>query len=45
MNEYTGNWNIYFIKRDFTSDLMGLKDIRTGKIEFDEGVVYELVLA
>lgn len=21
---------------------MGLKDIRTGKIEFDEGVVYEL---
>lgn len=42
MNEYTGNWNIYFIKRDFSSDLMGLKDIRTGKIEFDEGVVYEL---
>lgn len=33
---------IYFIKRDFSSDLMGLKDIRTGKIEFDEGVVYEL---
>lgn len=42
MNEYTGNWNIYFVKRDFSSDLMGLKDIRTGKIEFDEGVVYEL---
>lgn len=42
MNEYTGNWNIYFVKRDFNSDLMGLKDIRTGKIEFDEGVVYEL---
>lgn len=42
MYEYIGNWNIYFVKRDFSSDIMGLKDIRTGKMEFDEGVVYEL---
>lgn len=39
---YNGNWKIYFVKRDFSSDLMGMKDIRTGKITFDEGVVYEL---
>lgn len=42
MTEYTGNWNIYFVKRDFSCDLMGMKDIRTGKIKFDEGIVYEL---
>lgn len=39
---YNGNWNIYFVKRDFSSDLLGMKDIRTGKITFDEGVVYEM---
>lgn len=42
VTEYSGNWNIYFVKRDFGSDLMGMKDIRTGKLEFEEGVVYEL---
>lgn len=40
--EYTGKWHLYFVKRDFSSDLMGLKDIGTGKLDFDEGVVYEL---
>lgn len=39
---YSGKWKIYFVKRDLSSDLMGMKDIGTGKIEFDEGVVYEL---
>lgn len=39
---YSGNWQIYFIKRDYSTDLMGMKDIRTGKITFDDGVVYEL---
>ena len=38
--EYTGKWHLYFVKRDFSSDLMGLKDIGTGKLDFDEGVVY-----
>ena len=42
MTEYVGNWNIYFVKRDFSTDLLGLKDIRTGSVEFDEGIVYEL---
>ena len=40
--EYHGRWKIYFVKRDFSSDLMGMKDIGTGKITFEEGVVYEL---
>lgn len=35
-------WSVYFVKRNFSSDLMGMKDIRTGKITFDEGVVYEM---
>ncbi len=39
---YSGKWKIYFVKRDFSTDLMGYKDIQTGKIAFDEGVVYEL---
>lgn len=42
MTEYVGNWNIYFVRRDFSTDLLGLKDIRTGRVEFDEGIVYEL---
>ena len=40
--EYYGKWKIYFVKRDFSSDLMGMKDIGTGKITYEEGVVYEL---
>ena len=39
---YNGKWRLYFVKRDYTSDLLGLKDIGTGKATFDEGVVYEL---
>ena len=30
------------VKRNHTTDLIGLGDISTGKLEFDEGVVYEL---
>lgn len=40
--EYRGKWKIYFVKRDFSSDIMGMRDIDTGKLEFNEGVVYEL---
>lgn len=39
---YTGRWNIYFVHRDYSSDLMGLGDISTGVIHFEEGIVYEL---
>ena len=40
--EYIGVWNLYFVKRDYSSDILGLKNIDTGKLEFEEGVVYEL---
>lgn len=40
--EYNGIWNLYFIKRDYTSDLLGLCDIGTGKLEYENGIVYEL---
>lgn len=44
MEEYHGNWMIYFVKRDMSTDLMGLKDIQTGKIDWNgdgEKLVYE----
>lgn len=40
--EYSGKWKIYFIKRNFSTDLMGMMDIGTGKLEYEEGIVYEL---
>lgn len=40
--QYDGKWNLYFVMRDFSSDFLGFKDIDTGKMEFDEGIVYEL---
>lgn len=39
---YTGKWSVYFIKRDLSTDLFGMKDIGTGKLVFDEGTVYEM---
>ena len=41
LNEYKGKWNLYFVKRDSSSDLLGFKDIGTGKAIFDNGIVYE----
>lgn len=38
---YSGKWKLYFVRRDFSTDLMGLKDIGTGEATFNEGVVYE----
>lgn len=40
--EYTGKWNLYYVKRDYSTDLMGFGDLGTGKLTYDEGVVYEL---
>lgn len=42
IEEYNGKWKLYFIKRDISTDLMGLPDIRTGALHFEKGVVYEL---
>lgn len=40
--KYSGKWRLFFIKRDNNTDFLGLEDIGTGKIIFDEGIVYEL---
>lgn len=42
MKDYNGCWHIYLVKRDYSTDLLGFKDIRTGKLVYDDGVVYEL---
>lgn len=39
--EYNGNWKLYFIKRDHSTDLF-FRDIQASKMVFDEGIVYEL---
>ncbi len=39
---YQGMWHLYFIRRDYSSDFMGMADIGTGKLTFSEGLVYEL---
>lgn len=43
--EYYGDWRLYFIKRDYSTDLIGLSDISTGKIDWNEDgkmLVFEL---
>ena len=39
---YEGEWHLYFVKRDSSTDLMNLRSYDTGKLIYDEGVVYEL---
>lgn len=43
--EYHGCWSVFFVKRDASTDLMGLRDIPTGKIDWDldgRKIIYEL---
>lgn len=40
--EYNGKWKLYIIKRNYTTDLMGMPDLGTGKLIFDNGIVYEM---
>lgn len=42
LETYNGEWKLYFVRRNFNSDFMGFKNIETGKLIFDEGIVYEL---
>jgi len=40
---YDGIWKIYFVKRNYTTDILGYQDISTGKMNWDESkIVYEL---
>ena len=40
-SEYSGSWRLYFIKRDYSTDLV-FRDLQTSRMVFDKGVVYEL---
>ena len=40
--QYDGTWRLYFVKRDFSTDFIGFKDMHTGKLDYEKGVVYEL---
>ncbi len=40
--EYSGDWRLYFVRRNATSDLLGLADMETGTAHFEQGIVYEL---
>ncbi|MEQ7068740.1 hypothetical protein [Enterococcus avium] len=42
LQEYTGEWVVYCLKRDYGTDMMGLKSIDTGMLEYDEGIIFEL---
>lgn len=39
---YDGIWNIYCVKRDRTVDMFNFRTLDTGKLVYDEGVVFEL---
>lgn len=38
---YDGEWKLYFVKRSIKTDILGLPDLQTGKLNFDQGIVYE----
>lgn len=38
---YDGKWTVYCLKRDYGTDMMGLRNIETGKLTWDEGVMFE----
>lgn len=40
--EYKGIWSLFLVRRDMGTDILGFKDLSTGVVEYDEGVVYEL---
>lgn len=35
ISEYNGEWHLYFIRRDSSTDMIGLQDIQTGKMNWD----------
>ena len=44
-SDYHGKWGLFFVKRDWSTDIMGLRDISTGKMDWEgngEKIVYEL---
>ncbi|EGO2744010.1 hypothetical protein DSH65_16030 [Enterococcus faecalis] len=39
---YNGKWQVYCLKRDYSTDMMGLGSLETGKMDWNEGVIFEL---
>lgn len=39
---YKGKWQVYCLKRDYSTDMMGIGSLETGKMNWDEGVIFEL---
>lgn len=40
--EYKGKWKLYCIKRDYSTDMLGLSHLATGELVYDEGTIFEL---
>lgn len=40
--EYTGQWKLYCIKRDSSTDFLGFSHLEAGEVSYDEGTTFEL---
>lgn len=40
--DYCGKWKLYCLKRDDSTDFLGMRSLDTGEIEYDEGIIFEL---
>lgn len=40
--KYTGVWSLYCVKRDYSTDILGFGHLGTGKMTYDEGLIYVL---
>ncbi|MEK4948650.1 MULTISPECIES: hypothetical protein [Carnobacterium] len=40
--EYKGKWKLYCVKRDYSTDMLGLGHLATGELTHDEGTIFEL---
>jgi hypothetical protein len=39
---YDGKWQVYCLERDYSTDMMGIGNLDTGKMDWDEGTIFEL---
>ncbi|MCU9756312.1 hypothetical protein [Enterococcus faecalis] len=40
--DYNGKWQVYCLKRDYSTDMMGMSNLDTGKMDWNEGTIFEL---
>jgi len=41
MGEYVGEWMLFTLVRDHSTDFFNMPTLETGKIEYDEGIIFE----